>query len=168
MARESQCTLRFACLVFQASTRASSVGSPQDPLLQSSSPLLLPLWAHLWAWRSADDSPATDSTTAPGHDGLYARSGNDSLPCCSSVAVLASDRALSLRYSQDQAPVSTWYRPTPSSTARLRLPTVALHDKLQLSSLPFIGKRVRSSCHSPCPCLTPCGRRSSQTQWEFD
>ena len=163
MARASQCTLRFACLVLQASSRASSVGSPQDPLLQSSSPLLLSLWAHLWAWRYADDSPAIDSTTALGHCGLYARRGNDNLPCCSNVFLVASDRAQSLRHRQEQAPMSTWYKPTPSSTSRLRLPAVALRGKLQLSSLPFIGKRVRLSCHSPCPCFTPSGRRSSQT-----
>ena len=158
MAGASPCTVRFACLVLQASAVASSFGSPQDPLLQSSSPFLWPLWPHLWAWRSADGPSATDSTKAHAHRGLYDRRGHVKLPCCSSHALLGWGTAQSLKHRQEQTPVSTWYKPAPSSTSCLHLPTVGLHGKLQLSSQPFVGKRVRPSCHCACTCPTPSER----------
>ena len=102
VAGASQCTLRFARLVLQASARASSFGSPKAPLLQSSSPLLRPLWAHLLAWRCASDASATDSAKAHGHGGLYERRGSATLPCCSSAALLGSDRAQSLKHRRAQ------------------------------------------------------------------
>ena len=102
MAGASPCTVRFACLVLQASAVASSFGSPQDPLLQSSSPFLWPLWPHLWAWRSADGPSATDNTKAHGHRGLYDRTGNVKLPCCSHLALLGWDTAQSLKHDKNK------------------------------------------------------------------
>ena len=107
---------------------------------------------------AADGPSATDSTKDHASRGLYDRRGLVKLPCCSSHALLGWDTAQSLKHRQEQTPVSTGYKPAPSSTSCLRLPTVGLHGKLQLSSQPFVGKRVRPSCHCACTCPTPSER----------